>query len=77
MLHKSEVKLIQILNLALIFYPKKYISSPGHVDPEYMAQFDATAPKCIGWSYLTNADEVAADWPGESLCFGVLTKNKK
>lgn len=75
-MHMKYIILLILAAVIFILYPKKYISSPGHVDPEHMAEFNATAPKCIGWSYLTNEDKVAADWPGESLCFGVLVKNK-
>lgn len=62
-----------ILALVLIyFFPKNYISSPGHVTQEMNQQFEMTKKNCAGWSKLTNAEAMAADAPGESLCFGWL-----
>ena len=63
-----------VMAVVIFFYPKSYISSPGFVPREAAEEFARTAPKCIGFSYLTNAMEMAADAPGKSLCFGWLAK---
>ena len=63
-----------VLIVIAILFPKSYISSPGHVTAEMYAEFERTAPKCIGFSYLTNAGAMAADAPGKSLCFGWLSE---
>ena len=69
---KKVVVLIIIVLVIGFFWPKSYISSPGFVTPEGVEQFNQTAKKCLGYSYLTNAMAVAADAPGKSLCFGWL-----
>lgn len=69
---KKVIVLIVILLLVAFFYPKKYISSPGHVTQEMQQKFDATKKTCLGYSKITNAEAMAADAPGESLCFGWL-----
>jgi len=66
-----------VLAAVMFFYPKEYISSPGFVTPAAQAQFEETKARCIGFSKLTNAMEMAADAPGESLCFGVLLDAKE
>lgn len=71
-LMKKIIIIAVIIVLAVIIYPKSYISSPGFVTPEANAEFMKTAKKCYGYSYLTNAEAMAADAPGESLCFGLL-----
>jgi flagellar basal body-associated protein FliL len=71
---KKLIILILVVLLVIFFYPKSYISSPGFVTQETAEEFNRNVPKCIGYSYLTNAGEVAADAPGESLCFGWLKK---
>jgi hypothetical protein len=71
---KKIIYLIIVIILVVIVYPKSYISSPGFVTPEAMAEFNKNAPTCIGYSYLTNAEAMAADAPGKSLCFGWLAK---
>lgn len=69
---KKIIAIIIVVLLVIFFYPKSYISSPGFVTPQAQAEFDATSKKCVGYSYLTNAAEMAADAPGKSLCFGWL-----
>jgi len=72
---KKIIPAVVVLVLAIaFFYPKSYISSPGHVTAEMNAQFEKTAAKCTGFERLTNAEAVAADAPGKSLCFGWLKK---
>ncbi len=61
-----------VIVLAIFLYPKSYMSSPGFVTQEAAEEFNRTAKKCWGYSYLTNAMAVAADAPGKSLCFGWL-----
>ncbi len=62
--------------IVVFFIPKSYISSPGFVDQQTAQDFEASKPRCIGFSKLTNAAEMAADAPGKSLCFGWLVKSK-
>ncbi|MES2471108.1 MAG: hypothetical protein V4526_02675 [Patescibacteria group bacterium] len=71
---KTIIAIIIVVLLVIYFYPKQYISSPGFVTQEMHAEFERTKPKCLGFSYLTNAEQMAADAPGESLCFGWLAK---
>ncbi len=71
---KKIIILIVVILVVVFFYPKSYISSPGFVSAETAAEFNKIAPKCIGYSHLTNAMEMAADAPGKSLCFGWLAK---
>jgi hypothetical protein len=71
---KKLIILVIIVLVAVFFYPKSYISSPGFVTPEGQAEFERTAATCYGFSYLTNAEAMAADAPGESLCFGWLVE---
>lgn len=61
----------------VFFFPKSYISGPGFVMPEQMAEFEANREHCFGFSYLTNAEEAAADAPGKSLCFGWLYRSSQ
>lgn len=68
---KIIIAIIVILIIGF-FFPKSFISSPGHVTPEMQANFDSTKKTCFGFSYLTNPEAMAADAPGESLCFGWL-----
>lgn len=71
---KKVIIFVVALIVVVFFYPKSYISSPGHVTAEMYAEFERNAPSCIGYSYLTNAEAMAADAPGESLCFGWLNQ---
>jgi hypothetical protein len=69
----KKIILILIVGLLVVFFfPKSYISSPGHVTAEMYQQFMQTKKNCLGFSMLTNAEQTAADAPGESLCFGWL-----
>ncbi len=72
---KKIIILIVVVLVAIFVYPKSYISSPGHVTAEMYVEFERTAPSCLGYSYLTNGEAMAADAPGKSLCFGWLKKN--
>lgn len=69
---KKIIGVLVVLLLVAFFWPKAYVSSPGFVTPEGQAEFERTAATCYGFSYLTNAEAMAADAPGESLCFGWL-----
>jgi hypothetical protein len=71
---KKLLILIIVILLVVFLYPKPYTSSPGFVTAEARAEFDRTAPRCVGYSYLTNAMAMAADAPGKSLCFGWLVR---
>lgn len=72
---KKIIPAVAVLILVIaFFYPKPFTSSPGHVTAEMYAQFEKTAAKCTGFERLTNAEAVAADAPGKSLCFGWLKK---
>ncbi len=71
---KKIISIIVILLVIYLVFPKSYISSPGHVTKETYEQFELTKPTCFGYGHLTNAMEVAADAPGQSLCFGLLIK---
>jgi hypothetical protein len=68
------ITFIVLLALVVFFYPKSYILSPGFVTQEANTEFEANKPDCWGYSYLTNAEAMAADAPGKSLCFGWLVK---
>lgn len=64
---------IIILVIAIVyFFPKPFTSSPGFVTPDMAAEFETTKKQCGGFEVLTNAEQMAADAPGESLCFGWL-----
>jgi hypothetical protein len=69
---KKFIVLIIVILLVVYFFPKSYTSSAGFVTPEANEEFNRTAQQCYGYSYLTNAEEMAADAPGKSLCFGWL-----
>jgi len=71
---KKIIYIIIVLALIGYFFPKAYTSSPGFVIQEAYQEFEASKPTCLGYSYLKNAEAVAADAPGESLCFGWLSK---
>lgn len=58
--------------IVVFFFPKPFISSPGFVTPEGMAEFNASKKVCTGFAVLTNAPDVAADAQGKSVCFGWL-----
>ena len=73
---KKILYIVIIIIVAAFFFPKSYISSPGFVAQETAAEFDRTKPTCLGWSYLTNAEAMAADASGKSFCFGWLKKGK-
>ncbi len=64
--------LIVVLIVLGLFFVRTYTSSPGFVTPEMAEEFSNSAPKCYGFSFLLNAEAMAADAPGESLCVGVL-----
>lgn len=49
-----------------------YISSPGFVMVDMMEEFEKNKKECLGYSRLLNAEEMAADAPGLSLCIGIL-----
>ncbi len=66
------IKILILLAVIVFLFPKPFISSPGYTTIEYAQEFEKTKKQCIGFSYLKNADEVAADTQGESLCFGWL-----
>lgn len=71
---KTLIVVIVLLAVIGLFFVNTYISSPGFVTPEMAEEFAATAPKCYGFSYLMNPEEMAADAPGKSLCVGYLKK---
>lgn len=68
----TVLKIILVLVILVFLFPKPYVSSPGFTTMEYAEQFEQTKKDCIGFSYLKNKMEVAADAPGKSLCFGWL-----
>ncbi len=73
--YNKTMKLVILIIIIVVigaFFVKTYTSSPGFVTAEAMAEFEANSPKCYGYSHLLNAEEVAADAPGKSLCIGVL-----
>lgn len=72
----KKYALIIIAIIVVFFVPKPYTSSPGFVSSETAQDFEASKPRCIGYSKLINAEEMAADAPGKSLCFGWLVKSK-
>lgn len=55
-----------------LLFVRTYTSSPGFTTPEYAEEFYSSAPKCYGISFLMNAEAMAADAPGQSLCIGLL-----
>jgi hypothetical protein len=69
---KKTIVVLIVIALVAVFWPKKFISSPGHVTAEMYQQFEATKPTCYGFAYLTNREATFADAPGQSLCFGYL-----
>lgn len=69
---KTIIILIILVVVIGAFFTDDYISSPGFVTEEAMAEFEANKPTCYGYSKLLNPEEVAADAPGRSLCIGVL-----
>lgn len=71
---KKIITVLVVLAAAIYFFPKSYISSPGFVTQEISEEFNRTKPTCFGYSHLTNAEAMAADAPGKSLCFGWLNK---
>ncbi len=68
---KTLIAIIIIVVLGL-FFVRTYTSSPGYVPLEMAREFNRTAKKCYGASFLLNAEEVATDSPGYSLCIGIL-----
>ena len=59
--------------LVVVFlFPKPFTSSPGFTTPEFAQEFEANKKQCAGFEMLTNAEQMAADAPGKSLCFGWL-----
>ena len=69
---KKILTFVVTILVIVFFFRKAYTSSPGFVTQEAAAEFNANAKKCVGYSHLTNAMEMAADAPGKSLCFGWL-----
>jgi len=69
---KYLIGIIVVLALFGIFFVRTYTSSPGFVTPEMAEEFANTAPSCQGFSFLLNAEAMAADAPGQSLCIGIL-----
>lgn len=63
---------ILIILVVVFFFPKPFQSSPGFTTPEYAQNFEANKKHCAGFEILTNAEQMAADAPGKSLCFGWL-----
>ncbi len=63
---------ILIILVVVFFFPKPFQSSAGFVTPEVNAEFQANMKQCAGFPMMTNAEEMAADAPGKSLCFGWL-----
>lgn len=63
---------ILIILVVVFFFPKPFQSSAGFTTPDYVEQFEASKKQCAGFDVLTNAEQVAADAPGKSLCFGWL-----
>ncbi len=62
-----------ILIIVVVFFsPKPFMSSPGFVSIEMQSEFEMNKKQCTGFSVLTNAEQMAADAPGKSLCFGWL-----
>jgi hypothetical protein len=70
----KKILIVVIAVLVVYFFPKSYTSSPGFVTQEAMQEFEATKARCFGFSYLTNSEEIAADAPGKSLCYGWLVR---
>ncbi len=66
--------LIIVVLVVVFFFPKPFMSSPGFVSAEMYQEFKATKKHCAGFSVLTNREQMAADAPGKSLCFGWLYK---
>jgi hypothetical protein len=71
-MNKKIILGLLVIVAVVFFSPKSYISGPGLMMPEQVAEFEASREYCFGFSYLTNAEAAAADAPGESLCFGWL-----
>lgn len=65
-------KWIILILVIVFFFPKSYQSSAGFTTPEGNADFEASMKHCAGFSVLTNGEQMAADAPGKSLCFGWL-----
>lgn len=66
------IKILILLAVVVFLFPKPFISSPGYTTAEYAEQFENTKKHCIGFSYLKNANEIAVDAQGQSICFGWL-----
>ncbi len=64
--------IFSVTALMIFFFPKKYISSPGHVQ----AGSEWQEKNCIGFGYVTNQNEVNADAPGRSVCYGWVVNGK-
>jgi len=76
-LYKSIIMYVLTAVSLVILYSvlmNGYISSPGFTTQEAAQEFAANMPTCYGYSYLMNAEEVAADAPGASICFGYLAR---
>jgi hypothetical protein len=63
---------VALLVVAGIFFIHTYTSSPGFTTQEYAQQFYADKPTCYGIDILLNAEQMAADAPGQNLCIGIL-----
>ncbi|HEY9480641.1 MAG TPA: hypothetical protein VIR98_00195 [Candidatus Paceibacterota bacterium] len=71
---KKIILILVIIALVAVLWPKKFQSSPGFVSAEAYQEFEATKPICYGFEYLTNREATFADAPGQSLCFGYLSR---
>lgn len=63
---------VVVLAALSLFFVRTYTSSPGFVTQETAEEFYNNAKKCLGFSILLNAEQMAADAPGKSLCVGYL-----
>lgn len=68
----KKIWIIIIILAVVFFFPKKFMSSPGFVTQEAAVEFEAMKKHCAGFEVLTNAEALAADAPGISLCYGWL-----
>ena len=76
-MNKTFIIVLILLAILGAVFVKTYTSSPGFVTQETAAEFEKTKPKCYGISILLNAEQMAADAPGKSLCVGFLKSGNK
>lgn len=69
---KYPLIVLVVLAILSLFFVRTYTSSPGFVTQEAAEAFYNNAKKCLGFSVLLNAEQMAADAPGKSLCIGYL-----